>query len=120
MWVFFGFMFLIGLGVPFFSTPTMTVLQERVEPERLGRVFGFAGIVMAVAMPLGMAVFGPLADRYSVESLLVAAGVALMLVVVVGVALPSGRRAMAEAQAPDPDPAAPPSDEDQHVSSDTH
>ena len=120
MWVFFGFMFLIGLGVPFFSTPTMTVLQERVEPERLGRVFGFVGIVMAVAMPLGMAVFGPLADRYSVESLLVAAGVALMLVVVVGVALPSGRRAMAEAQAPDPDPAAPPSDEDQHVSSDTH
>jgi len=75
----------------------MTVLQEKVEPERQGRVFGFVGIVMAVAMPLGMAVFGPLADRYSVESLLVAAGVALILVVVAGVALPSGRRAMAEA-----------------------
>ncbi|MBO3095638.1 MFS transporter [Cellulomonas dongxiuzhuiae] len=102
MWVFFGFMFLIGLGVPFFSTPTMTVLQEKVEPERLGRVFGFVGIVMAVAMPVGMAVFGPLADRYSVESLLVAAGVALMVVVVAGVALPSGRRAMAEAEAPAP------------------
>ncbi|MBO0924700.1 MFS transporter [Cellulomonas sp. zg-ZUI199] len=97
MWVFFTFMFLIGLGVPFFSTPTMTVLQERVEPERLGRVFGFVGIVMAVAMPLGMAVFGPLADRYSVESLLVAAGAALILVVLAGVALPSGRRAIAEA-----------------------
>ncbi|MBO3089868.1 MFS transporter [Cellulomonas dongxiuzhuiae] len=102
MWVFFGFMFLIGLGVPFFTTPTMTVLQEKVEPERLGRVFGFVGIVMAVAMPVGMAVFGPLADRYSVESLLVAAGVALMVVVVAGVALPSGRRAMAEAEAPAP------------------
>lgn len=106
MWVFFGFMFLIGLGVPFFSTPTMTVLQERVEPERLGRVFGFVGIVMAVAMPLGMSVFGPLADRYTVESLLVAAGVALLLVVVAGVALPSGRRAMAEAGAERPTDAA--------------
>jgi len=105
MWVFFTFMFLIGLGVPFFSTPTMTVLQERVEPERLGRVFGFVGIVMAVAMPLGMAVFGPLADRYSVESLLVAAGAALILVVLAGVALPSGRRAIAEAGA-DPAPQA--------------
>ncbi|UZN03922.1 MFS transporter [Cellulomonas sp. S1-8] len=102
MWVFFVFMFLIGLGVPFFSTPTMTVLQERVEPERQGRVFGFVGIVMAVAMPLGMAVFGPLADRFTVQSLLVAAGIALMLVVVAGVALPSGRRAMAEAEAPAP------------------
>ncbi|MBD7917426.1 MFS transporter, partial [Cellulomonas sp. Sa3CUA2] len=110
MWVFFGFMFLIGLGVPFFSTPTMTVLQEKVDPERLGRVFGFVGIVMAVAMPVGMAVFGPLADRYSVESLLVAAGVALMLVVVAGIALPSGRRAMAEAEATGPVPV-PPSDE---------
>ena len=100
MWVFFAFMFLIGLGVPFFSTPTMTVLQERVEPERQGRVFGFVGIVMAVAMPLGMSVFGPLADRFSVESLLVAAGLALLLVVVAGVGLPSGRRAMAEAGAP--------------------
>lgn len=101
MWVFFGFMFLIGLGVPFFSTPTMTVLQETVEPERQGRVFGFVGVVMAVAMPLGMAVFGPLADRHSVESLLVAAGVALLVVVVVSVALPSGRRAMAAADASD-------------------
>ncbi|QCB94687.1 MFS transporter [Cellulomonas shaoxiangyii] len=102
MWVFFAFMFLIGLGVPFFSTPTMTVLQEKVEPERQGRVFGFVGIVMAVAMPLGMSVFGPLADRYSVESLLVAAGVALLLVVLVAVGLPSGRRAMAEADADAP------------------
>lgn len=107
MWVFFGFMFLIGLGVPFFSTPTMTVLQERVEPERLGRVFGFVGIVMAVAMPIGMSVFGPLADRFAVEALLVASGVALLVVVVVGVGLPSGRRALAEADAaPEAPPAA--------------
>lgn len=94
LWVFFGFMLLVGLGVPFFSTPTMTVLQETVEPDRQGRVFGFVGIVMAVAMPLGMSVFGPLADRYSVESLLVAAGVALMLVVVTALVLPSGRRVL--------------------------
>lgn len=111
MWVFFGFMFLIGLGVPFFSTPTMTVLQEKVEPERQGRVFGFVGIVMAVAMPLGMSVFGPLADRFTVQSLLVAAGVALLVVVVAGVALPSGRRAMAEAGAINPASDTPGADE---------
>ncbi|MEK8228424.1 MFS transporter [Oerskovia sp. M15] len=74
MWVFFSFMFLLGLAVPAFSTTSMTVLQETVEPERQGRVFGFVGIVMALAMPLGMVIFGPLADRFSVESLLVVSG----------------------------------------------
>ncbi len=63
VWVFFGFMLIVGLTVPFFSTPSMTLLQLRVEPEKQGRVFGFVGIVMAVAMPLGMVIFGPLADQ---------------------------------------------------------
>jgi DHA3 family macrolide efflux protein-like MFS transporter len=94
LWVFFGFMFLVGLAVPFFSTTSMTVLQETVEPQMQGRVFGFVGIVMAVAMPLGMVVIGPLADRFTVESVLVASGVVTFLVVAVAVALPSGRLAM--------------------------
>ncbi|HYN57380.1 MAG TPA: hypothetical protein VES03_09300 [Motilibacterales bacterium] len=39
------------------------------------RVFlGLLGIVMAVAMPIGMAVFGPLADVVSVEIVLIAGG----------------------------------------------
>jgi DHA3 family macrolide efflux protein-like MFS transporter len=99
IWVFFGFMFLVGLAVPFFSTPSMTLLQETVEPERQGRVFGFMGIVMAVAMPLGMVVFGPLADVVSIEILLVAAGVLTFVVVGAAVGLPSGRRAIAAARA---------------------
>ena len=94
LWVFFAFMFLLGLSVPAFSTPSFTVLQETVEPEMQGRVFGFVGIVMALSMPFGMAVFGPLADTFSVESLLIWAGVALLLVVALALAVPGGRRAM--------------------------
>ncbi|WP_024288279.1 MFS transporter [Cellulomonas sp. KRMCY2] len=97
LWVFFGFMLLVGLAVPFFSTTSMTVLQETVEPELQGRVFGFVGIVMAVAMPIGMLIFGPLADRFTVESLLVVSGLVIFVVVGIAVALPSGRRAMAAA-----------------------
>ena len=74
--VVFGFMFLFGLAVPFFSTPSMTLLQETVEPERQGRVFGFVGIVMALAMPIGMLVFGPLADVVPIETILVVTGLA--------------------------------------------
>ena len=58
----------------------MTLLQETVEPERQGRVFGFVGIVMALAMPIGMVVFGPLADVVPIEWLLVAAGVLTFVV----------------------------------------
>ncbi len=72
----------------------MTILQETVEPERQGRVFGFVGIVMAVAMPVGMVVFGPLADSLTVESLLIAAGIIMFVVVAVAVSVPSGRRAV--------------------------
>jgi MFS transporter, DHA3 family, macrolide efflux protein len=102
VWVFFGFMFLVGLAVPFFSTTSMTLLQETVEPERQGRVFGFVGIVMAVAMPFGMVVFGPLADLVPIEALLVASGVLTFAVVGAAVWLPAGRRAIAAARATSP------------------
>jgi DHA3 family macrolide efflux protein-like MFS transporter len=98
IWLFFGFMFLLGLSVPFFSTPSMTLLQETVEPERQGRVFGFLGIVMALAMPIGMVVFGPLADIMPIEWLLVGAGVLTFLVVGGAVWLPAGRRAVSAAR----------------------
>lgn len=91
--------FIVGLAVPAFSTSAMTLLQETVEPERQGRVFGFVGIVMSVAMPLGMALFGPLADVVSVELLLIVTGAATVLIAVVAVLLPAGKRAIASAHA---------------------
>ena len=97
--LFYSLFFLIGLAVPAFSTSSMTLLQETVEPERQGRVFGFVGIVMAVAMPLGMAVLGPLADVVSVEILLIATGVLTVVVAVVAVLMPAGKRAIAAAHA---------------------
>ena len=96
VWVFFGFMLLVGLAVPFFSTPSMTLLQLRVEPEKQGRVFGFVGIVMAVAMPLGMVVFGPLADQLPVQWILVGAGILTFIVVGLALIVPSGREALRE------------------------
>jgi DHA3 family macrolide efflux protein-like MFS transporter len=97
--LFYSLFFLIGLAVPAFSTSSMTLLQETVEPERQGRVFGFVGIVMAVAMPVGMAVLGPLADIVSVEILLIVTGVATVLIAVVAILLPAGKRAIAAAHA---------------------
>lgn len=103
LWVFYGFMFGIGLLVPLFSTPFMTLVQETVEPEMHGRVFSYVGIVMALATPIGMTIFGPLADVISVQLLLVIAGIVTVLVMVVAMLVPSGRAAMAAARASTPD-----------------
>jgi DHA3 family macrolide efflux protein-like MFS transporter len=54
---------------------------------------------MAVAMPIGMAVLGPLADIVSVEILLIATGAITVLIAVVAVLLPAGKRAIDAAHA---------------------
>jgi DHA3 family macrolide efflux protein-like MFS transporter len=97
--LFYILFFIIGIAVPSFFTSAMTLLQETVEPERQGRVFGFVGIVIAVAMPLGMSVLGPLADVVPVESLLIATGAAMVVIATAAVLLPAGRRAISAAHA---------------------
>lgn len=98
LWVFYLFMFLFGLMVPPFSAPFMTLLQQTVEPEMHGRVFSYVTIVMALATPVGMVVFGPLADLISVQTLLVFGGLTTIAVLVVAITLPSGKAAMAAAR----------------------
>lgn len=100
LWFFCAVMLAIGLAVPLFSTSFMTLIQETVPPERHGRVFGYVSIVMALATPIGMAVFGPLADVVSVQVLLIAAGLLAAVVMAIAVAVPSGRSAIRAAGAP--------------------
>lgn len=91
--------FVIGVAVPSFYTSAMTMLQETVEPERQGRVFGFVGIVISLAMPVGMAVLGPLADVMPIETLFIISGIAMVIAASAAVLLPAGRRAIAAAHA---------------------
>jgi len=91
--------FVMGIAVPSFYTSAMTMLQETVEPELQGRVFGFVGIVMALAMPVGMAVLGPLADLIPIETLFIYSGIAMIIAASLAVLLPAGRRAIAAAHA---------------------
>lgn len=113
IYVFYVLFFIIGLIVPSFFTSAMTTLQETVEPERQGRVFGFVGIVISVAMPIGMSVLGPLADVFAVENLLVASGLTMIIAVSLAVLLPAGRRAVAAARASSEEPKSEQTQEDQ-------
>jgi DHA3 family macrolide efflux protein-like MFS transporter len=58
---------------------------------------------MALATPIGMVAFGPLADVVSVQLLLVLGGVATAVVMLVAMLVPSGRAAMRAARGPAPE-----------------
>lgn len=68
-----------GLAMPVLNTPAMTLLQERVEPQYMGRVFGVMTMINTSMMPLGMVIFGPFADVVSIEVILLATGTVTLL-----------------------------------------
>ena len=74
-WIYLAFMGLAGVALPFFNTPSMVLLQEKVEPDFLGRVFGVLGMISSTMMPLGMLLFGPIADVIKIEVLLIGTGI---------------------------------------------
>ena len=68
-------MVLTGSTVPLFTTPSMVLLQEQVDPNMQGRVFSLAQIVMTSMVPLGMVFFGPISDQIRIETLMLITGI---------------------------------------------
>lgn len=65
---------LIGITMPIYNSPITVLIQEQVTPKMQGRVFSFMQISTSCALPLGMMLFGPLADLTSVQNLLLFCG----------------------------------------------
>lgn len=81
-WLYLAIMAVFGVAMPVFNTPTTVMLQEKVDENYLGRIFGVFGMISTSMMPIGMLIFGPLADVVKVEWLLIGTGL-LMLVLTV-------------------------------------
>lgn len=78
-WIYLLVMGLVGLVMPMFNTPSTVMMQEKVDPDFLGRVFGVLGMISSSMMPLGMLVFGPMADFIKIEWMLVGTGALLFI-----------------------------------------
>ncbi|QDE91943.1 MFS transporter [Myxococcus xanthus] len=89
--VYLAAMGIFGVALPLYNTPAMVMLQERVEPAYLGRVFSVMTMLSTALMPMSMLFFGPLAEVVSIERLLQVTGV---LVILVGLLTPLHRRLM--------------------------
>lgn len=81
-WVYFAFMALFGVAMPIFNTPATVLLQEKVEEDYLGRVFGVMGMISTSMMPLGMLIFGPIADIIKIEWLLLGTGILIIILAI--------------------------------------
>ena len=96
-WVYLGVMVFCGMVMPLYNTPSMTLMQSKIPPEVMGRVFSALAMINGVAMPLGSVLFGPIGDVVAIEWLLVITG-ALM---VVGGLVLLRRKTLIAAGAPD-------------------
>ena len=83
--------FLMGLSSPLYSGPQTALMQEKVPPEYLGRVFGLYGAIMSWAMPLGLAFSSLFADAVGAPAWFVGAGAAMVLLACVTWAIPAIR-----------------------------
>lgn len=71
-------MALYGVALTTVQTATTTLIQENAETSMQGRMFGLLGSIYSGFMPIGMAIFGPLADRIQLQWIMIASGVALI------------------------------------------
>lgn len=89
--VFLLFTFLMGTSSPLYSAPQMALMQERIKPECMGRVFGLYGAVCSWAMPVGLIASTMFADSIGVASCFRSIGLAMVALAAITWAIPSIR-----------------------------
>ena len=78
-YVYLALMAVYGVALTMVQTASTTLLQENSTPEMSGRIFGLFGAAYASFLPIGIVVFGLLADRTSMRLLMVVSGGLLIL-----------------------------------------
>ncbi|MCR8842374.1 MFS transporter [Paenibacillus sp. SC116] len=83
---------LMGFSSPFYSGVQMALIQEQIEPEYLGRVFGLLGSIMSFAMPFGLILSGIFADQIGIATWFMLSGVGVMGIAILCALIPSIRK----------------------------
>lgn len=79
-WVYISFWSFVGFFIAV-SSPLLTALiQEKVDPAYIGRIFSVFGLIHTISMPLGMLLFGPLADVMDVSHIILICGILMSLI----------------------------------------
>ncbi|HBY65036.1 MAG TPA: MFS transporter [Acholeplasmataceae bacterium] len=82
-WIYIGFWCFVGFFISLSSPLMVALIQEKVDPMYIGRVFSVFGIIQMTSMPLGMLIFGPLSDTVNVSYIILLSGVLMVIIAVV-------------------------------------
>jgi DHA3 family macrolide efflux protein-like MFS transporter len=69
---------IFGIMWPYYSAPGVTLIQERVAPDYLGRILSVFTMLVSLAMPFAMLFFGPLADIVNIDYVFIGTGVVMV------------------------------------------
>jgi DHA3 family macrolide efflux protein-like MFS transporter len=72
-----------GIFLPLFNAAETVLIQENVDNKVQGRVFSIIEIIATAVMPIGMLLYGPLADFVNIESILLVTGVCIVILAIV-------------------------------------
>ena len=75
-----GLMVFYGVALTMVQTAITTMLQEKTDTSMQGRVFGLLGTMYSGFLPIGMAIFGPLADILPLQWIMIGSGIALIII----------------------------------------
>ncbi len=81
----------MGFSTPFYNGPVTALMQERIPPEYLGRVFGLYGSVASLAMPIGLMLSGAFADTVGTQNWFAFTGVLCIVLAGLMYGIPSIR-----------------------------
>lgn len=79
-WVYLSIMFVYGISMPIYHTPTAVLLQEQVEESFHGRVFGVLSMISSSVVPLSMLIFGPISDVVKLEHIFLITGTSITII----------------------------------------
>ncbi|MEF3308553.1 MFS transporter [Paenibacillus sp. GYB004] len=71
--------FFMGAAAPLYNGPYMAMIQRQFEPEMLGRVISLVTSITLLSSPIGLALAGPVVDKYGVQAWFLGSGIVIVL-----------------------------------------
>ena len=78
-----GVWLVVGLFISISNPILVGLIQAKVEPEFIGRVFSVFGLMNTISLPLGMLVFGPLSDIVDISLMILLSGVGMAILAII-------------------------------------
>lgn len=83
-WLALGIGLFVGLAIPITNGPMVAIMQGTIDPKVQGRVFTLLSSLATGMTPIGLAIAGPLADIFGVQTWYIVAGTVCVILAVSG------------------------------------